>query len=76
MDAASLEEHVETLAQKLLAEPGNGVDDLAAARIAARRSLEDSEERTFDRATVDPAAQNVIRRESSEPAASGESRAD
>lgn len=61
-------DHIETLAQKLLAEPQNGVDDIEAARVAARRSLEDSERRTFDPATLDPERDTVIRRDSEEPA--------
>lgn len=43
-------------------------DDPAAARRAARRIIEDSEERTFDPATRDPEDDGVIRRSSDETA--------
>lgn len=66
------ENRIETLAMKLLAEPGNGVDDIESARLAAQRSLEDSETRTFDPATTDPHLTTVVRRDSEETAASGD----
>lgn len=66
------DDRIDVLAQKLMAEPGNGVDDIESARVAARRSLEDSEERTFDRATLDPQADTVVRRDSEETAATGD----
>jgi hypothetical protein len=67
----SFEDTVEKLAIKLLRE--GDVDDMEAARRAARRRIEDSEERTFDPATTDPEDQGVIRRTSSQTATDGSS---
>ena len=60
-------EQVEQLAQKLLRsneEPP--VDSIEQARRVARRRLEDSEARTFDKAPRDPRDRGVIRRSSDE----------
>ncbi|MEA2499046.1 MAG: hypothetical protein QOH26_1451 [Actinomycetota bacterium] len=70
------EDKVEKLALKLLrggTENGLAAGDIASARRAARRILEDSEARTYDPATVDPEDEGVIRRTSNETASSGES---
>ena len=67
-------EKVERLAKKLL-HGGDGnlpSGDMEAARRAARRMLQESEERTFDAATTDHEDEGVIRRTSTETAASGE----
>ena len=74
--APSFEEQVERLAQKLLRggdENGLAASDLEGARRAARRMLEDSEARTAQAADLDPDDEDVIRRSSSETAASGDS---
>jgi hypothetical protein len=69
------EEKVERLAQKLM-RGGDGNDavanDIEAARRAARRMLEESEARTFDPNVYDHEDDGVIRRSSTETAASGE----
>lgn len=68
-------ERVEALAKKLLRSASeNGLDpgDIAAARRAALRILEDSVARTNDPATTDPEHQDVIRRSSGETASSGD----
>jgi hypothetical protein len=67
------DEKVERLAAKLLRDGDPAAPDLDAARRAARRMLEDSEERTFDPAAHDHEADGVIRRSSGETATSGES---
>jgi hypothetical protein len=66
-------EQVEKLAQKLLRAGDPAAPDIETARRSARRMLEDSEERTFDPAAHDHEADGVIRRSSSETAATGES---
>lgn len=66
------EDRVERLAQKLLRAGDPAAPDIEAARRAARRMLEDSEERTFDPAAHDHEAEGVIRRSSSETAATGD----
>jgi hypothetical protein len=65
------DDRVERLAQKLLR--AGEADDIEAARRAARRQLEDSEERTFDPAAHDHEHEDVIRRTSSETASTGDS---
>ena len=70
------EEKVERLAQKLLrGGDGNdgGAPDIETARRAARRMLEDSEERTAQAWGLDPDDDDVIRRSSRETAATGDS---
>lgn len=67
----SFEDTVEKLALKILREGNPPVDDIEGARKAARRMIEDSEERTFDPATVDPRDDGVIRRTSSQTASDG-----
>ncbi len=70
------EEKVEGLAQKLLRggdDNGGAATDIESARRAARRMLEDSEARTTQGADLDPYDDDVIRRSSSESAASGDS---
>ena len=67
------EEQVEKLAQKLLRAGDPAAPDIEVARRSARRMLEDSEERTFDPAAHDHEAEGIIRRSSSETAATGES---
>jgi hypothetical protein len=67
------EERVERLARKLLRDGDPAAPDLDAARRAARRMLEDSEERTFDPAVHDHEAPDMIRRSSGETAATGDS---
>ena len=69
----TFETKVERLAQKLLRDGDPAASDEESARRAARRMLEDSEERTFDPATRDPEEEGVIRRSASETAASGDS---
>src|SRR5918999_4173517 len=68
-------EKVERLAQKLL-RGGDGNDtaamDIESARRSARRMLEDSEARTEQATDLDPDDDDVIRRSSSESAASGD----
>lgn len=75
MRGPEYEEKIERLAKKLL-HGGDGnlphVEDIEAARRAARRILEESEARTFDEATLDPDNEGVIRRSSGETAATGE----
>ena len=69
------QEKVEKLAQKLLRggdENGVAADDLESARKVARRMLEDSEARTAQATDLDPDDDDVIRRSSSETAASGD----
>ena len=68
----TFEDKVERLAAKLLRSGDPAATDEESARRAARRMLEDSEERTFDPATRDPEQDGVIRRSSSETAASGD----
>lgn len=70
------EQSVEDRARELLDGGGEGAervveDDPQAARVAARAILEESEERTFDPATIDPEDPSVIRRRSDEPASNG-----
>jgi hypothetical protein len=71
----AFEEKVERLAQKLL-RGGDGNDkagwDLETAKKSARRMLEDSEARTAQATELDPDDDDVIRRSSSETAATGE----
>jgi hypothetical protein len=71
----AFEEKVERLAQKLL-RGGDGNDkagfDLESAKRSARRMLEDSEARTAQAWELDPDDDEVIRRSSSETAATGE----
>lgn len=66
------EERVEALAQKILREPERGVTDIEAARVAARRMLQESEARTYDPAAHDHESDDVIRRSSSETASIGD----
>lgn len=47
-------------------------EDLDTARIAARRILEESEERVHQRGAYDPESDDVIRRSTEETAAVGE----
>jgi len=72
----AFEEKVEKLAQKLLRESddnhGAAQDGLEAARRTARRMLEDSEARTAEAYDLEPDDDHVIRRSSSETAASGD----
>ncbi|HWC15129.1 MAG TPA: hypothetical protein VG929_11155 [Actinomycetota bacterium] len=65
-------ERVEALAQKILREPERGVTDIEAARVAARRMLQESEARTYDPAAHDHESDDVIRRSSSETASVGD----
>jgi hypothetical protein len=67
------EDRVDRLARKLLRDGDPAAPDLEAARRAARRMLEDSEERTMDHAAHDHEAEDKIRRSSGETAATGES---
>jgi hypothetical protein len=67
------EDRIERLAQKLLRDGDPAAPDLDAARRAARRMLEDSEERTFDPSVHDHEAADKIRRSSGETAATGDS---
>lgn len=71
-----LDERVEKLAQKLLRESDGGAPategSLEAARRTARRMLEDSDARTTEASDLEPDDDHVIRRSSSETAASGE----
>ncbi len=72
----AFEEKVEKLAAKLMrGGDGNaaGAQDIEAARGIARRMLEDSEARTAQASELDPDDDDVIRRSSSETAATGES---
>jgi hypothetical protein len=69
------EEKVERLAQKLLRggdQNDGAAADIESARRSARRMLEDSEARTAQATELDPDDDDVIRRSSSESAASGE----
>lgn len=69
------EEKIERLAQKLMRggdENGIAAGDIEAARRVARRMLEDSEARTAQATDLDPDDEDVIRRSSSESAASGD----
>jgi hypothetical protein len=66
------DDRVERLAQKLLRAGDPAAPHIDAARRAARRMLEDSEERTFDPAAHDHEAGDIIRRSSSETAATGD----
>lgn len=69
----AFEEKVEKLARKLLyGGDGNDVTDMDSARAAARRMIEESEARTLQGAELDPDDDDVIRRSSSETAASGD----
>lgn|SRR5687767_81064 len=71
----SFEEKVERLAHKLLRggdENGDVATDIESARGVARRMLEDSEARTTQATDLDPDDDDVIRRSSSESAASGD----
>lgn len=68
-------ERIEALAQKLLrnaAENGLAPGDIDGARRMAARSLEDSEARTLDPATMDPESDEVIRRTSGETSSVGD----
>ena len=71
-----LDARVEKLAQKLLRETddnGRATDgSLEAARRTARRMLEDSEARKAEGFDLEPDDDHVIRRSSSETAASGD----
>jgi hypothetical protein len=69
---AVADDKVEKLAQKLLRDRDPAAPDIESARRAARRMLEDSEERTFDPAAHDHESEDVIRRSSSETAATGD----
>jgi hypothetical protein len=71
MDQIS-DDKVEKLAQKLFRNGDPAAPDIDAARRAARRMLEDSEERTFDPAAHDHESDDVIRRSSGETAATGD----
>jgi hypothetical protein len=64
---------VEQLARKLFAEADPANRDLEGARSAARAMLEESEERVFDPAAHDHEADGIIRRSSTETAATGDS---
>ncbi len=69
----AFEEKVEKLARKLLyGGDGNDVTDIESARAAARRMIEESEARTLHATELDPDDPEVIRRSSSETAASGD----
>ncbi|MBW3594316.1 MAG: hypothetical protein KY391_01965 [Actinobacteria bacterium] len=71
----AFQEKVERLAQKLMRggdENGIAANDIEAARRVARRMLEDSEARTAQATDLDPDDDDVIRRSSSESAASGD----
>lgn len=74
-DKRPSEEHVEERAREL-AEGGEGVEDIEGdpekAERAADQILTESEDRTFDPATVDPTDDSVIRRRSEETAAKGD----
>jgi hypothetical protein len=68
------QEKVERLAQKLLREgEDSNPPDIETARRQARRMLEDSEARTTEASELDPDDDSVIRRSSSETAATGDS---
>jgi hypothetical protein len=68
------QEKVERLAQKLLREgEDSNPSDIETARRQARRMLEDSEARTAEAPELDPDDDSVIRRSSSETAATGDS---
>jgi hypothetical protein len=70
----SYQEKVERLAQKLLREgEDSNPSDIETARRQARRMLEDSEARTTEASELDPDDDSVIRRSSSETAATGDS---
>lgn len=74
--AGSYEEKVEKLARKLLhGGDDNGLAgaDIESARRTARRMLEESEARTRQAYELEPEDDDVIRRSSSETAASGDS---
>jgi hypothetical protein len=74
-DNHAFDEKVERLAMKLLRggdENGSAAENMEAARRAARRMLEESEARTAEAVDLDPEDENVIRRSSSETAATGE----
>ncbi|HEX2239867.1 MAG TPA: hypothetical protein VHJ82_01810 [Actinomycetota bacterium] len=74
-NGTAYEEKVERLARKLLhGGDGNAPagEDMEAARRAARRMLEESEARTAQATDLDPDDDDVIRRSSSETAASGD----
>lgn len=69
------DERIEALAQKLLrnaSENGLTPGDLEGARRMAQASLEDSEARTLDPATMDPESDGVIRRTSGETSSVGD----
>lgn len=66
------DERVEKLARKLMRMGDPAAPDIESARRSARRMLEDSEERTLDPAARDPEDDGVIRRTSSETAATGD----
>jgi hypothetical protein len=69
----AFEEKVEKLAKKLMhGGDGNDVTDIDAARRSARRMIEESEARTLQATDLDPDDPDVIRRSSSETAASGD----
>ena len=72
---AAYAEKIERLAQKLLRESDDNhgaSGDLEAARRTARRMLEDSEARMAEGLDLEPDDDHVIRRSSSETAASGD----
>jgi hypothetical protein len=75
IDNPAFEEKVEKLAMKLL-RGGDGnataAESMEAARRAARRMLEESQARTDEATELDPEDDTVIRRSSSETAATGE----
>lgn len=62
------EEHVDERAREIAegGEEGHEEKDEESARRSAEAILEESEERMFDNATVDPHDEGVIRRRSSE----------
>jgi hypothetical protein len=69
----AFDEKVDRLAKKLMhGGDGNDLSDLDSARRAARRMIEESEARTQQATDLDPDDPDVIRRSSSETAASGD----
>jgi hypothetical protein len=66
------DDRVESLAQKLLRNGDPAAPDIDSARRAARRMLEDSEDRVFDPAVHDHEDEGAIRRTSSETASTGD----
>lgn len=70
---SAFEEKVEKLAKKLLhGGDGNDLTDIEAARRSARGMIEASEARTLQATDLEPDDPDVIRRSSSETAASGD----